>query len=125
MKNIELWHLGDNKRQANKLFKLVKEGKKTATSYLFEGTFEEAQYSFLTNWDKSEMILLETINTNLVKFKDVTPAHAYKEGEGNRTLKYWKKQHKKFFDKQLKKQGKKFDEDILIITEEFKIKEKK
>lgn len=31
MKNIELWHLGDNKRQANKLFKLVKEGKKTAT----------------------------------------------------------------------------------------------
>ena len=37
-KFLEVWHLGKNEKQANKLFKLVLSGKKIATSYLYNAS---------------------------------------------------------------------------------------
>ena len=123
MKNkLEVWKLGANKTESNYLFNLVKIGIKTATSYLHDETFvEPSQYSILTNWDETEEVRLETISFCIVPFNGVTKEHAWKEGEGARTLEDWKLVHKDFFVKRLTLQGKEFNEDIKIVCEEFRI----
>lgn len=123
MKNkLEVWKLGANKTESDYLFNLVKQGIKTATSYLYDETFvEPSKYSILTNWDETEEIGLETISFCIVPFNDVTKEHALKEGEGAITLNEWKLVHKEFFTKRLALQGKEFSEDIKIVCEEFRI----
>lgn len=119
---LEVWKLGANKTESDYLFNLVKQGIKTATSYLYDETFvEPSKYSILTNWDETEEIGLETISFCIVPFNDVTKEYALKEGEGAITLNEWKLVHKEFFTKRLALQGKEFSEDIKIVCEEFRI----
>lgn len=122
MKNkLKIWKFGTNKTESDYLFNLVKQGIKTATSYLYDETFDNPfKYSILTNWEEMEEIRLETISFCIVPFNDVAKEHAWKEGEGSRTLEEWKLEHKEFFAKRLALQGKEFNEDIKIVCEEFK-----
>ena len=119
--NLEEWHFGDNEQIANELFYLVKQGVKTATSYLFDGDNNETPYSILTNWDNSEKILLKTISLQVVEFQNVSAGHAFKEGENDRTLASWKTIHKQFFANILKKQGREFSPNIKVVCEEFQV----
>ena len=121
--NIEVWKFGTDKTESDYLFNLVKQGIKTATSYLYtdENYVTPNKFSILCNWDGNEEIKLETINFYIVPFKDVTELHAYKEGEGDRTLNFWRKIHKDFFVKRLMLQGRTFSEDVLVVCEEFKM----
>lgn len=119
--NIEVWKFGTDKMESDYLFNLVKQGLKTATSYLYDENFVSPnKFSILCDWDGNEKIKLETINFHIVPFKDVTEHHACKEGEGDRTLECWRKIHKNFFTKRLMLQGRTFSEDILVVCEEFK-----
>lgn len=127
IKNLEEWHLGDNKEEADKLFKLVSKGKKTATSYLLvedSQVSKVGEYSVLTNWDKTKKIVVMTTKISIVEFRNVTEEHAFKEGEGDRTLQSWITIHKEFFSSILEKSGKKFTEDMKIVCEEFEVVEK-
>ena len=118
--NLEIWKFGTNKIESDFLFNLVKQGIKTATSYLFDETFvEPSRYSILTNWDETEKINLETTKFYVVLFNEVDKEHAWKEGEGTRTLEEWRTIHKEFFSKRLALQGKEFDENLKIVCEEF------
>lgn len=118
--NLETWKFGTNKIESDFLFNLVKQGIKTATSYLFDETFvAPSRYSILTNWDETEKINLETTKFYVVLFKEVDKEHAWKEGEGTRTLEEWRTIHKEFFSKRLALQGKEFDENLKIVCEEF------
>lgn len=120
--NIEVWKFGTDKTESDYLFSLVKQGLKTATSYLYDENFVTPnKFSILCDWDGNEEIKLETINFHIVPFKDVTELHAYKEGEGDRTLNFWRKIHKDFFAKRLMLQGRTFSEDVLVVCEEFKM----
>ena len=123
MKNkLEIWKFGTNKTESDYLFNLVKQGIKTATSYLYDETFDKlSKYSILTNWDETEKIRLETISFCIVPFNGVTKEHVWKEGEGARTLEEWKLVHKEFFAKRLALQGKEFNEYIKVVCEEFRI----
>lgn len=119
-RDLEVWKLGDNKDESDYLFDLVKQGKKTATSYLYDDTFiPPVQFSILSNWDETEELLIKTTKYYIVPFKEVTEVHARKEGEGSGTLEYWRAVHKTFFMKRLAIQGKPFSEDVNIVCEEF------
>jgi len=54
----------------------------------------------------------------LVRFCDVTEEFARKEGEGDLSLEYWQKEHKRFFSGVGH-----FSEDMELITEEFEVVE--
>ena len=87
---LERWHFCDNKEAVDKLFELVKRGIKTATAYLFFNQIVATHtQSILTNWDNSEHLLLKTTKTYITRFNQVTEAHAFKEGEDDRSLKSW------------------------------------
>ena len=55
------------------------------------------------------------------KFCDVGEDIAYKEGEGDQTLEYWRKAHEKYFREQCEEYGIEFSEDMEVITEEFEL----
>lgn len=65
--------------------------------------------------------MIKLINVEVKAFRDVGEKFAFKEGEGNKTLHYWRKEHKKFFMRRLKKMNKRFNENILVVCEEFKV----
>ncbi len=120
--DIEDWHFGNDKKTANKLFDLVLAGDKIATSYLLlKDTKLSKGFSVLTNWDKTKKILVLTTNIYITTFNGISAEHASKEGEGNKSLDFWKNAHKKFFSKELKKYNLNFNENAKVVCEEFKV----
>lgn len=121
---LEEWQFGNSAQMADDLYQLVKSGIKTATSCLFdEQDLLEGQspYSVLTDADKSERMLLKTTSRQVVSFDKVTAEHAFKEGEGDRSLAYWRQCHKQFFEDELQKRGKKFVDRQKIVCEQFEV----
>lgn len=51
----------------------------------------------------------------------ISEEHAYREGEGDRTLDYWRSVHREFFLEELKEIGKTFDEGLEVVCEEFEV----
>lgn len=107
--SLEIWSF-DSKY----LFNLVRSGKKRATSYLYTKDEKYNEYSVLKQGNKK--LLLKTINVEVRSFKDVDEKFAFKEGEGDLSLKYWQRVHKEFFNKELNGI---FNENIKIVCEEF------
>ena len=117
---IETWKFAGDKKICDKLFNLVKTGEKTATSYLYEDDLQN-NLSILTNWKEDEKLLLKTTKIEVKSFSDVSEEFAFKEGENDKSLKSWRKIHKRFFKKRCKVKNIKFNENVLIVCEEFEV----
>lgn len=110
------------------LLYLISHGIKTATSSLYkfyemenEDLPKVGNLSIITNSKGEYQVLIKTIRVEVVQFKEVSSEHAYKEGEGNRTLEYWKKVHIDFFNNELKEIDELLKDDDLVVLEEFKV----
>ena len=120
--DVEDWHFGNDKDTADNLFKLVINSEKTATSYLYlKDTKISEGFSVLTNWDKTDKVVVFTTKTYITTFNKITKEHAKKEGENDRTLEKWREIHKDFFSKELEQYNLTFNENCKIVCEEFKI----
>ena len=114
------WRLGRNKKESDELFKLVKTGEQTATSYRYDKDIKnEVGFSVLTNWDKTQRLVVFTTRTYVSEFNKIGEEHARKEGEGDKTLGSWRDVHKKFFAEELKLKKMDFCDDVKIVCEEF------
>ena len=67
--------------------------------------------------------IIKTTKVYVVSFNEVSKEHAYKEGEGDKSLDYWKRVHEDFFGKCLNEVGLKFTPDMKIVCEEFVVVE--
>ena len=121
------WYFGDNKELADELFELAEKGEKTATTSLFylyevekEPLPQANSVSVVTNFDKSKKCVIQIDKVTVLPFKEVKSEFAFKEGEGDKSLAYWREVHMKFFDRELKKYNKKFLDDMLVVCEEFR-----
>lgn len=52
---------------------------------------------------------------------EVPEDFAIAEGEGDRTYRYWKEAHEKFFTEALKSVGLEFSEDMMLVCERFEL----
>ena len=121
----ECWAFGG---APDKLADLVARGIKTATcsAYAFYETGEEklpevGDYSVITDSKDNAVCIIRTTKVYISEFNKVTAEHAYKEGEGDRSLEYWRKVHEEFFTDELESIDQKFNEDIKLVCEEFKL----
>ena len=64
---------------------------------------------------------MRTSKITICPFKDVTAEHAFKEGEGDRSLEYWRRVHKEFLESELGKIDMAFNEEAKVICEEFEL----
>ena len=117
--NYSIWAFGDN---PDLLLKLVKTGEKTATSSLYklynsdEELSKAGEYNIILNSKGQAECITKTTKVYLTKFSDITDAHAYKEGEGDKSLSYWKNIHEC-----LTSYNEKITSDDLIVCEEFEL----
>lgn len=57
----------------------------------------------------------------MVAFEEVSEEHAFKEGEGDKTLAYWRQVHEDFFKPYYNEYGLTFNGDSQIVLEEFEV----
>ena len=119
----EAWAFGS---EPDKLAELVVRGVKTATSSLYalyeieeEPLPEAGSYSVILDSRGDAKCIVKTTKVYVVPFNQVGEAHAYKEGEGDRTLAYWRKVHEAFFADCLKDAGLAFSVTMEVVCEEF------
>ncbi len=126
-KNYSAWHFDNNECDANELAELVLEGTKRATASLYDSykNGEEipkvGDLSIITNWSGIAKCIIMSTSIEVVPYKDVDEEFAATEGEGDKSLEYWKKVHRKFFTEELTEIGGEFSEEIPVVCEKFEV----
>ncbi len=99
----DAWQVGDSPELASELADLIKKGIKTASCCSFSSYQQEkfapriGSYNIILDGQNTPVCVIRLISMRLVCFCDVTEAFARKEGEGDLSLKYWQKEHQRFF----------------------------
>ncbi len=123
----EAWAFGG---PADELADLVLRGIKTATAsgydlYFLEGEEEPlpkpGDYSVILNSKEEAVCVIKTVKTSVMPFCEVGEEQAYKEGEGDRTLAYWRKVHEEFFAEDYASMGVIFTDQSPVLCEEFEV----
>ena len=98
-----------------------------SSTYISTLTFDteplpkEEDISVIINWEKEPQCIIKTVKIDKYKFKDVPAEFAKIEGEGDRSLNYWKKVHLDFFTREAKGYDFEFNEELFVICEEFRV----
>lgn len=121
----EAWAFGSD---PDKLAELVVRGVKTATSSAYalyeidnEALPEAGEYSVILDSHDNAVCIIKTAKVYVTSFDRVSEAHAYKEGEGDRSLEYWREVHEKFFTDCLREAGLSFSPTMEVVCEEFEV----
>lgn len=121
--NYEAWALGV---EADVLANLVVTGEKTATASAYplyevedEPLPSAGEYSVILDSKDNAVCVIQTTKVYVIPFNEVTEEQAFKEGEGDKSLEYWREVHKKFFTECMKEAGLKFSSDMKVVCEEF------
>ena len=121
----EAWPFGE---APDKLADLVLQGIKTATCSAYdlyqinnEPLPQAGDYSVILNSSEEAVCIIKTIKVYVTEFKNVSEEHAFKEGEGDRSLEYWRKVHESFLTNELASVHKEFDESTKVVCEEFEV----
>lgn len=81
----------------------------------------EGEYSVILNSREEAVCIIRTTKVYVVPFCEITETHAFKEGEGDKSLSYWRKVHEEFFKNALERKGLNFDEQMKVVCEEFEV----
>ena len=121
---IDAWAFGVS---ADDLANLVVRSEKTATASAYElykleneplpqaGTFD----IILDSQDRA-VCIIEITKVSVLPFNQVSSEHAFKEGEGDKSLAYWQQVHQEFFTKCLEGAGLEFSSETGVVLEEFR-----
>ena len=125
--SYEAWGFGEDE-EGDELLQLVLDGKKFGTASLYDSYETEdvldelpkaGDYSVLLNSKGEAVCVIKNYDVYIRKFNEVPPYHAYSEGEGDRSLKYWREVHKDFFVEEAKEDGIEFTEESRVVCEKF------
>ena len=112
----------------DKLAELVVRGIKTATcsAYdLYEAEGEDlpqpGDTSVILDSADEAVCIIRTTRVYVVPFDEVAAEHAFREGEGDRSLAYWREVHESFLKKELSSIGRTFDGNTRVVCEEFEV----
>ena len=112
----------------DELAQLVLQGEKMATSSAYDiyqvknqPLPQAGEYSVILNSKREAVCIIRTTKVQILPFDKVDEQHARKEGEGDKSLSYWRKIHRDFFKTALQKIGLSFDESRKVVCEEFEV----
>ena len=112
----------------DKLAGLVLQGIKTATCSAYDlyrinnvPLPQEGDYSIILNSGEEAVCIIKTLKAYVAEFNKVSEEHAFKEGEGDRSLEYWRKVHADFLMNELASVRKSFDGNTKVVCEEFEV----
>lgn len=121
----EAWAFGS---APDELATLVLAGTKTATASAFplyevdgEPLPRVGEYSVILDSAEQAVCIIRTNKVYVESFQNISREHAFKEGEGDRSLEYWRAVHRECFSTWLAEAGLSFNEDMLVVCEEFEV----
>ncbi|NMB89991.1 MAG: ASCH domain-containing protein [Chloroflexi bacterium] len=124
----EAWHFTDNREGANHLAALVLAGIKTATSSLYweyasgeEPVPHPGSLSVVTDWDGHPLCIIQTTQVDIRPFNQVPADFAFDEGEGDRSLDYWRRVHWEVHTRTCAVLQRTPQEDMLTVCERFRV----
>lgn len=125
--DAETFSFGDSEELCNWLLHLIRDGKKTSTCGALrdfgQGQMVDGVEALPTvgrrdialNWDGTPALVIETVEVQVVKFRDVTERFALDEGE-DETLADWRAGHRAYFER-----NGGWSEDMDVVCEWFKV----
>jgi uncharacterized protein YhfF len=125
---LPAWSFGDSPDMADDLVDLVKRGIKTATAsllWVYEAEQERlpavGQRSVILDGAGRPQCVIETVEVTITDFDKVDAAFAYDEGEGDRTLVYWRDVHWAFFTRECQHIGRTPSLSMPVVGERFRL----
>ena len=125
---LEAFHFDDNERDANALGALVLSGQKRATAGLLwinEVTDKRlptvGALSVVTDWHGTPLCIIQSTHVETVPFDSVSDSFAATEGEGDKTLRYWREAHWRFFTKECQRIAREPNPQMPVVCEQFKV----
>ena len=124
----EAFHFDDNERSANELAELVIAGTKRATAALL-WSYDAANkklpkpgdLSVVTDWQGKPMCIIETNVVTVAPFEEVPENFATAEGEGDKSLRYWREAHWAYFGRECQRIGKEPSLRMPVVCERFAV----
>ncbi|MBW1604960.1 ASCH domain-containing protein [Lactobacillus sp. Sy-1] len=127
VKYFDVSEYGDSKKKSDELAALIASGVKTANSSAV-GLYEPDEvvpkvgdYNIILDGSGSPVCVTKTELVETVPFNQVSAEHAYHDGEGDRSLKSWRKAHINFFQHEYAEEGRQFNEQVPCLCEIFKV----
>lgn len=124
----EAWGFGDSPEMAEELGCLVLSGIKTATcSAVWEYEAENEPFpqvgdlSIVTGGNGEPLCIIETVEVTIRPYNEVDAQFASDEGEGDRSVAYWRQAHYDFFSRTLPAVGRQFSETMPLVCERFHV----
>jgi uncharacterized protein YhfF len=111
---------GDGPELADELLDLVMQGIKTATCSTEDepNTSMPGERWIVLDGRGEPRCVIESVEVSYRRYSEVDAAFAYEEGEGDRSLAYWRAAHRGYFGRQGK-----FSEDMMLMCERFRLVE--
>ena len=126
--SLESFYFCDNEKDANECADLVVQNIKRATASSLwwyelnnEALPESGNQYIVTNWDGEALCVIEVEKVEITAFNQITAEFAEIEGEGDKSLAYWKKVHWDFYTRELKDTKYSPTEEMQIVCEYFKV----
>ena len=119
-RSLRSFAFGDGPDLADELLELVLKGLKTATCSTEDepNTSTSGERWIVLDGRGNPRCVIETTEVTYRRFGDVDAAFAREEGEGDRSLAYWREAHRQYFGRQGK-----FSEDMMLMCERFRLVE--
>ena len=120
---IDAWAFGE---EPDLLADLVLKGEKTATASAYdlyaledEPLPQEGTFDVILDSQNQAVCIVEITKVSVQPFNQVSAQHAFKEGEGDKSLTYWRLVHENFFTDCLGEAGLTFTPESKVVLEEF------
>jgi len=109
---------GDGPELADELLDLVMRGVKTATCSTEDepNTSTPDERWVVLDGSGEPRCVIETLEVTYRRYNEVDAAFAHEEGEGDRSLAYWREAHRRYFERQGR-----FSEDMMLMCERFRL----
>lgn len=117
-----------DEHNANLCADLILRGEKTASCsmeywYSHEGELMPriGHLQVVTNWQGEPVCIIEITSVSACPYNQVTAEFAASEGEGDKSLRWWREAHWKFFSLECEELNIAPSEEMLLVLERFKV----
>ena len=119
-RSLRSFAFGDGPDLADELLDLVIRGVKTATGSTEDepNTSTPGERWIVLDGRGQPRCVIESTEIAYRRFGEVDAAFAYEEGEGDRSLAYWREAHRNYFGRQGR-----FRDDMMLMCERFRLVE--
>lgn len=122
------WQFGHGVEQGDRLLECVLAGPKRATAgalWAYEAEAEPVpvpgDFSIVLDGHGDARCVIRTVSVDIVPFDEVDASFAFDEGEGDRTLGYWRDVHWTYFARELEALGTAATHDMPVVCERFEV----